>query len=114
MPRLLAIGVASLLAISVVAAAPSAPGTAATTGYQPLPAPQRLVDTRVGERTADGEFAGIGIRDAGSTLQLTVAGRGGVPSGADAVVLNLGGSSTCVPNGTPMIVTSTQTFVLAI
>ncbi len=89
MPRLLAIGVASLLAISVVAAAPSAPGSAAATGYQPLPAPQRLVDTRAGERTADGEFAGIGIREARSTLQLTVAGRAGLSDQPGTVVLNL-------------------------
>jgi trimeric autotransporter adhesin len=49
----------------------------------------RLADTRPGELTADGQFEGIGIRDAGSTLQLKVATRGGVAADAVAVALNV-------------------------
>ena len=49
----------------------------------------RLSDTRPGESTTDGEFAGIGIRSAGSTLQLAVVGRGDVGADATAVALNV-------------------------
>lgn len=52
--------------------------------------PARLLDTRVGQGTIDGLFAGGGSLGAGSELDLAVAGRGDVPlSGADAVALNL-------------------------
>jgi Tol biopolymer transport system component len=51
--------------------------------------PARLLDTRPGESTIDHQFEGIGRRDAGSTLELTIAGRGGVPVGAAAAVLNV-------------------------
>ena len=49
----------------------------------------RLADTRPGETTTDGQFAGIGMRDGGSTLQLAVAGRGGIATDATAVALNV-------------------------
>lgn len=62
---------------------------AATSGYQPLPAPQRLLDTRPGESTADAEFAGTGKRAAASTLRLDVAGRAGLGDPLGSVVLNL-------------------------
>ena len=39
--------------------------------------------------SVDGEFEGIGIRAAGSVTELLVAGRGGVPVDASAVVLNV-------------------------
>mgnify|MGYP006206316309 CR=1 FL=1 len=42
-----------------------------------------------GERTADGDFAGIGKRNAGTTLQLDVAGRSGLGVPVGSVVLNL-------------------------
>jgi hypothetical protein len=51
--------------------------------------PARLADTRPGFATVDGQFAGQGARSAGSTLELTVAGRGGVPADAAAVALNV-------------------------
>jgi hypothetical protein len=54
-----------------------------------LGAPRRVLDSRVGESTADGQFAGVGVREAGSTLRLPVAGRVGVPVDASAVVLNV-------------------------
>ena len=57
--------------------------------FEPLVSPQRVLDTRPGEVTADGGFAGIGVRAAGSTLELMVAGRVGVPVDATAVVLNV-------------------------
>ncbi len=51
--------------------------------------PGRLLDSRFGGITADGLFAGIGLRLAGGILQLDVAGRGGVPVDAVAVALNI-------------------------
>jgi hypothetical protein len=57
--------------------------------YTPLPAPARLLDTRPGEATADGAFAGIGVRAPGSTLELSVSGRAGLAPVVDAVVLNV-------------------------
>jgi hypothetical protein len=51
--------------------------------------PGRLLDSRVGQATVDGQFNGIGLRGAGSVTALTVAGRGGVAGDAVAVVLNV-------------------------
>lgn len=70
--------------------------------------PARLADTRMGPDylTVDGKFQGIDQRPIGSTLQLTVAGRGGVPTDAIAVALNVtsaeavgGGYVTVYPCG---------------
>jgi trimeric autotransporter adhesin len=73
--------------------------------YIPL-VPSRLVDTRVGAPTVDGQFAGIGRRAAGSTIEVPVAGRGGVARDARAVALNVtsvdaagGGYATVYPCG---------------
>jgi LPXTG-site transpeptidase (sortase) family protein len=71
--------------------------TGSTAHAAPLPgqskftqvAPFRLVDTRTGGRTDDGQNAGTGVRAANSILQLQVGGRGGVPVNATAVVLNV-------------------------
>ena len=51
--------------------------------------PARLADTRQLENTVDGLYAGTGAQLAGSTLELLVTGRGGVPSDASAVALNV-------------------------
>jgi hypothetical protein len=56
---------------------------------QVLPTAARLLDTRLGPSTIDGEFAGVGLRQGHATLQLPVAGRGGVPAGAGAAVVNV-------------------------
>ena len=58
------------------------------TMFTPL-MPARLLDTRPGGSTSDGSFSGTGRIGAGGTLNVTIAGRGGVPSNATAVVLNL-------------------------
>jgi hypothetical protein len=57
--------------------------------FVPLPAPARLLDTRPGNTTVDGKFAGDGLRANGSVLALQVASRAGVPAGASTVVLNV-------------------------
>ena len=73
------------------------------TGYFPsgdsfnAMSPQRLLDTRQASwaTTVDGLFQGGGPVQAGSTLELQVTGRAGVPTtGVDAVVLNLTGIGT--------------------
>ena len=51
--------------------------------------PARLLDTRDGYTTIDGQAQGGGQHDAGSTTILHVTGRGGVPNDATAVVLNV-------------------------
>ncbi len=53
--------------------------------------PARLLETRSGpnNKTIDHLFEGIGRRGVGTTLELQVTGRGGVPNDADAVMLNV-------------------------
>ena len=53
--------------------------------------PARLLETRSGpdNQTVDRRFEGVGRRGAGTTLELPVTGRGGVPTDADAVFLNV-------------------------
>ena len=56
--------------------------------YLPLP-PARLADTRPTGTTVDGLFAGSGQIAGGTTLELKVSGRGGVPADAVAATLNV-------------------------
>ncbi len=85
----------ALVALALVAGAVVAPATGgslgaqATSSYEALGAPQRVLDTRPGASTADGRFAAIGVRPAGSTLTLDIAGRVGLPAQAAAVALNI-------------------------
>ena len=51
--------------------------------------PGRYVDTRAGGKTIDTLLAGNGVRPAGSTLVVPIAGRGAVPTDATAVALNI-------------------------
>src|SRR6185295_18541998 len=51
--------------------------------------PARLLESRSGLATIDGQFNGVGVRGAGTVTALTVAGRGGVSGDAAAVVLNV-------------------------
>jgi len=75
---------------SVGTGPPSAPSAAVTptANYHSL-VPARVLETRDGLSTVDGQFNGIGLRSGGSVTPLTVAGRGGVAAGAAAVVLNV-------------------------
>src|SRR5262249_18972375 len=65
--------------------------------FRGLPAPARLLDTRLGGHTADGQFAGTGPLAGGQVLPLTVAGRAGVPTGASSAVLNVTGTAPAGP-----------------
>jgi uncharacterized protein YkwD len=67
--------------------------------------------------TVDGQFAELGMRDAGVTTSVVVAGRGGVPGDARAVTLNVtstgsvsGGFATVYPCGSPRPDTSNLNF----
>ena len=51
--------------------------------------PARLLETRAGLSTVDGQSNGIGMRDPPGTYRVDVTGRGGVPADAAAVVLNV-------------------------
>ncbi|HEY5785177.1 MAG TPA: hypothetical protein VIT65_10410 [Microlunatus sp.] len=80
--------------------------------------PGRLMDSRAGQSTVDGQFAGIGVRAANSTTELQVGGRGGVPMDAAAVVLNVtvtapegSGFITVYPCGEPLPTASNLNFV---
>ena len=80
-------GIVSTTSFTVtVAAGTGGPGGAPD--YIPL-APARLADTRPTHTTVDGLFAGDGQVAGGTTLQLPVAGRGGVPANAVAATLNV-------------------------
>jgi RNA 3'-terminal phosphate cyclase len=70
--------------------------------------PARLLDTRVGGATVDGLFATGTKLAGGQEIALQVTGRGGVPGGVVAVVLNVtvtdpqaGGYLTVYPCGSP-------------
>ena len=60
----------------------------ATTGDRPL-VPARLLETRAGSATIDGDSNGAGLRPAGTVTIVRVVGRAGVPVGAGSVVVNL-------------------------
>jgi hypothetical protein len=79
--------------------------------------PARLLETRAGLPTVDGQFQGGGPVGRGSTLTLTVNGRGGVPGNADSVVLNVTateaagpGFITVYPCGQPQPVASSLNY----
>ena len=57
-------------------------------GFLPL-APARLLETRAGLSTIDGQFAGAGTLVGGAIVELAVGGRGGVEVDASSVVLNV-------------------------
>ncbi len=95
-----------------------APAAAAGGDYIPV-GPARLMDTRPGGTTVDGQNAGTGALGSGSTANLTVAGRAGVPSsGVLAVALSVTGTDpttstyvTAWPAGQPQPVASNVNLV---
>jgi Subtilase family len=87
------------------------------TVYSAIPSPARLLDTRPGFGTIDGQFAGIGEQAAGTTLNLLIAGRPGVALGERLVSLNLAAVSpaspgwiTVFPCGQPVPLASNLNF----
>ncbi|MCB0993908.1 MAG: hypothetical protein KDB21_02370, partial [Acidimicrobiales bacterium] len=63
--------------------------TALQSAYLPLSEPVRLADTRATGDTIDDLFQADGMRPADSTLELTIGGRGGIPTNAATVILNI-------------------------
>ncbi len=116
------LGVAVLLAALIIPTVMWS-GVAAAPDYEPIVlqplVPARLLETRLGAGliTVDGQFQGIGRRAAGSTVEVLVAGRGGVPASASAVMLNVtavkpsvNGYLTVFPCGTVMPVASSVNY----
>mgnify|MGYP000914713683 CR=1 FL=1 len=64
--------------------------------FTPLP-PARILDTRATGVTIDGQFQAGGTVAGGATLELQVAGRGGVAPNAEAAALNV---TAVAPTGT--------------
>lgn len=52
-------------------------------------APARLLDTRPGSYTVDGQYRGIGALRDEQPITVQIAGRGGVPADATSVMLNV-------------------------
>ena len=105
--NLVVAGVGAAGQVSLFNSAGSTQIIADITGWFPSSAqltslvPARLLDTRTGSTTVDGQFAGSGALGANETFDLPVIGRGGVPaSGVGAVVLNL---TAVTPSGTGFI-----------
>ena len=74
--------------------------------------PARLLDTRAGTSTIDGAQVGAGAVTSGTTFTLPVAGRGGVPADASAVVLNVT-SANATGNGFVTVYPCDATIPLA-
>ena len=79
--------------------------------------PGRLLESRPGSATVDGQSLRIGLRPAGSVTELQVTGSNGVPDDASAAVLNVtvtgaqgDGFVTVWPCGTPMPNASSLNF----
>ncbi|HWL43076.1 MAG TPA: hypothetical protein VNQ73_09040 [Ilumatobacter sp.] len=51
--------------------------------------PARLADTRSGQATVDGKHAGTGRLDTDGVIEVQIAGRGNVPTGASAAFFNV-------------------------
>jgi alpha-tubulin suppressor-like RCC1 family protein/lysophospholipase L1-like esterase len=88
------------------------------TGMTPLAAPVRLLDTRAGQTTIDGQYAAVGTLGAGQVIEVPVAGRGGVADDAASVVMNLtaadtqaAGYATVFPCGEPVPNASNVNYV---
>ncbi len=86
----------AVTAANIVGSGPAATSNAVLIPDPPTPSslvsqsPARFLDSRSpGGRTVDGVLAGIGLRAAGSTTEIAVAGRGGVPLDAAAATLNV-------------------------
>ena len=81
----------SLIAVGFVASITAVvlpvPVTAAGPPLVPV-LPARVLETRPGEITVDGAHQGVGRRTAGTTYELDIAGRAGVPADAQAVMIN--------------------------
>jgi hypothetical protein len=83
-----AFAVASVLVASM-AWSPAPPVAASATGFVPLSVPARLLDTRPGTTTVDGQGLGTGVVAANTVQEVKVGTRAGIPADAAAVVINV-------------------------
>jgi CSLREA domain-containing protein len=104
-------------AVTTVGPAPVVPPTLSPASFISLQ-PARLLETRPGLTTVDGLFQGGGLVPRGGTVELTVAGRGGVPLEAESVALNVtvteavgAGFVTVYPCGSDRPLASSLNFV---
>lgn len=110
--------VAAFAAGSLCTIAPAVAAHAADVATFHGLSPARLMDTRSGQPTIDGNFAGGGPIASGATRNVTVTNRGGVPAtGAGAVALNVtvtnptgAGYLTIFPTGQPQPTASNLNF----
>lgn len=80
---------ATAVLLPVAVGAPTAAQAAGSEAVLTPVLPARLVDSRPGQATVDGQHAGQGSLGAGSSLAFKVTGRGGVPAAVSAVMLNV-------------------------
>ncbi len=85
--------------------------------FSPLPAPVRLLETRTGLSTIDGQSNAVGKMSAASTIEVPIAARGALPETPDTVILNvtvdqteLAGFVTVYPCGTARPLVSNVNF----
>ena len=64
-------------------------GILPNTAFTPVATPARLLDTRRGETTVDGQSAGAGALKAQGVIEVPVAARGGMGDAAKTAVLNV-------------------------
>src|SRR5918994_7117686 len=86
------LAMAALVLLTVVttdARAASGEGHRRPAAFAPVDVPSRLVDTRPGAATVDGQLAGIGARPAAATLKIPVVGRAGIGAGVETVAVNV-------------------------
>lgn len=88
--RLGALAALTLTSLGVLQVAASAPNASAAVNTFVGLTPARLMDTRAGGATVDGQFRGAGAVAGGTVRDIVVLGRGGVPAtGVNAVALNV-------------------------
>jgi hypothetical protein len=83
-------------------APPSGAQALASSVISTLPTPARLLDTRPGQTTVDGQFAGIGVVGPGATLELVVADR--VAAAAPSGLVSLTVNATAGPDRSELVV----------
>ncbi len=97
------------------------PGSLASGGFTPLPTPRRIVDSRPGFLTDDGQEQGFGTLAASATHTVQVGGRLGIDSEASNAVLSIVavnpagvGWLTVYPCGTALPSTSSMNVTKAV
>ena len=107
----------TVVATNALGSSASAPSVSVVpAGFRALPAPARLLDSR-NAPTIDGQSTNTGPLRAGTTTQLTIGGRAGIPTTATSATLNVTavnptapGFITVFPCGQPQPTTSNLNY----